>query len=468
MDMFLLSMTILCVLFGSSVTLITSKGCVGKRYLFPYSYTSPAFKDQIYFTPSKGGPRTLILDGSVGKVPRLQVSKASIYLTDLTEEDNGVFSISYGHDYPLAYDVITLTVSVCTDSVTKTYGESYYCKIPRQAEFLDFAPHLSDTLPKVLWNSSDPQTSLGGRGQVRGDSWEIISATQEDSGYYDFRGKDRKLLSRTLIKVEGKILRNEKYVGEVLIIRYPSADSAWTVDVKLEEERKYINLVNAGIVVTESNPEARAFNGRVHLLHDGMQITLLETRDSGTYTFKDPQNNLGLIVLLEVQPAPTSPKAPLSALLIFGIVVGYISLTVICFCCAWKCFEKWRSSDNAQAAHQTETALPVYYHNQNQSSGQSHSYQPVPLGAYGDTAAYSFEPPDYDTVMNSLQPEVEPLGGQGGTPAPSLGSDCLSSDPGPRFELTGLTGPSAPPLSSDSTACGVYSSDKLNYLSGAL
>ncbi|XP_034546852.1 uncharacterized protein LOC117818094 [Notolabrus celidotus] len=247
--------------------------------------------------------------------------------------------------------------------------------------------------------------------------------------------------------VQGKILRNEKYVGEVLIIRYPSADLAWTVDVKLKKETEFINLVNAGIVVTESNPEARAFNGRVHLLHDGVQITLSETRDSGTYTLKDPQNNLGLTVLLEVQPA--SP----STFFIVCVVIGIFFTMVTCFCCVKKCCGKKSSSNIAQAAPQTETAHPVRYHDQNRSSGPgysvahapNHSSQPRNRGVPRVTAASSSEPPDYDTVKNSLQPEVEPLGGQGGTPAPTLGSDCLTLDPGPRFELKGLAGSSAPP-----------------------
>lgn len=55
-------------------------------------------------------------------------------------------------------------------------------------------------------------------------------------------------------------------------------------------------------------------------------------------------------------------------------------------------------------------------------------------------------------------------GGQGATPAPSLGSDCLTSDPDTKFELKGLTLPSPPPLGSDSGFSDVYTSDKLNFL----
>lgn len=43
--------------------------------------------------------------------------------------------------------------------------------------------------------------------------------------------------------------------------------------------------------------------------------------------------------------------------------------------------------------------------------------------------------------------------------APSV----LVTDTEPRFELKGMTFPSAPPLSSDSSHCDVYTSDKLNF-----
>lgn len=62
-------------------------------------------------------------------------------------------------------------------------------------------------------------------------------------------------------------------------------------------------------------------------------------------------------------------------------------------------------------------------------------------------------------VHFSLQ--VAPLGGQGAAPAPSI---FLSSEPELTFELKGVTFPTAPPLSSDSTLSDVYTSDKLNFL----
>ncbi|XP_074530502.1 uncharacterized protein LOC141793607 isoform X3 [Halichoeres trimaculatus] len=455
---------------GSSVASPSKDVCLGGRFRFPFLYTQPGFTGQMYFTPSKGGARRLIMDNGLAKDPRIKVSGYTAFLTDLTEDDDGNFSVSFGHDD--LFHAFQLNVTVCTDPVSKSYGESYNCNIPQKAEFLEFAPHLSDAQPRVLWNRSDPQTNQGGRGQVMHSSWTIISVTQEDNGYYDFREKDRKLLSRKLLTVEGKYIKNDKYAGEELLIRYPSAISAWTVSVKLQGGRKNIFLVNAGALVTESNPDARQFDKRVHLLRDGVKITNLETSDSGTYEFKDPQVNIGLTVQLEVKPVPPVPTVPTkssSTVYIVCCIAGVIVTVIICCCCVRRCCRKKRSSHRSQAAPNTAAALPVYHHHQNQSSGPSYSvahapaqsHQPVNPSISRESAASSSEPPDYFTAITMPQPELVPLGGQGGTEAPSVSTGCLSSEPEPSFELTF---PSAPPLSSDSTGANVYVSDKLNFL----
>lgn len=96
-------------------------------------------------------------------------------------------------------------------------------------------------------------------------------------------------------------MQYDKLVGEKLIIEYPSANSAWTVIAKLNEIRKSVTLVDGGTVVTERNLDGRPFSDRVELLRDGLKIYPLKISDSGTYEFKDPQNNIGLTVQLKVE-----------------------------------------------------------------------------------------------------------------------------------------------------------------------
>ncbi|XP_074530621.1 uncharacterized protein LOC141793691 [Halichoeres trimaculatus] len=460
--MLLICVTILSVVIGLSASYEREELCHGDRFTFPRSYSPPGFLNKMYFTPRTGGSKRLVMDGGVIQDPRISVSNNKVYIADLTQSDAGIFSVTYSFHDTMSFNVIKLVVSDCAKPDSQFYGETYYTDIPDQTEYVEYSPRLMDH-PVVLWNRSDPHTNQGGRRQVRRGLLKITSVTQEDNGYYDFRAKDRKVLSRILLTVEGKYFTNKKYAGEEHIIKYPSASSGWTVGVQLETGWQNIPLVNAGSLVTESNPDAWQFIGRVHLLRDGVKITNLETSDSGTYEFKDLQDNIGLTVQLEVEPAP------LPIWVIVCCIVGIIVTVIICCCCVRRCCRKKRSSHRGQAAPNTAAALPVYHHDQNQSSGPSYSvahapaqsHQPVNPGVSRESAATSSQPPPYSPVMTTLSSEFSPLGDQENTSAPMFSSACLSSEP--RFELKGLNTSFASPLSSDSTVNDVYYSDKLNF-----
>lgn len=169
------------------------------------------------------------------KDPRLKITSHTVEYTDLTE--SGVFSDSDKGDI-MKLNVVgenitlfcifkcsilsenicgnmyfyksTLSFSVCAfsdcaDEVLRYYGEIYSCDVPRQAEFLEFTGRGSVDQPQVLWNRTDPQTSRGGRGQVRRNVWEMKSLTFKDSGHYSFRAKDNRLLSRKRLTVQGDV-----------------------------------------------------------------------------------------------------------------------------------------------------------------------------------------------------------------------------------------------------------------------
>ncbi|KAM4586924.1 uncharacterized protein V3H82_005673 [Fundulus diaphanus] len=81
--------------------------------------------------------------------------------------------------------------------------------------------------------------------------------------------------------------------------------------------------------------------------------------------------------------------------------------------------------------------------------------------------------PPHPTNVNLPQPEssqypplseVGPPTSQGSAAAPTFSSDVFPSDAELKFELKGMTFPSAPYLSSDETSSHVYNSDKLNFL----
>ncbi|XP_078116824.1 uncharacterized protein LOC144524437 isoform X1 [Sander vitreus] len=435
--------TVSCVVFGgSSAGFYEKSECYGRTLRFPFSFTPPLFNGQLYFTPLKGGSRKLVMDKDEAKDPRLQISIGSVVLTDLTERDEGTFSVSIGDAMP--YDVIKMEILDCAYHEYWTYGNPYSSVAPTLTEYIEFLPFYSEDLPRVLWNRTDPQANKGSRLQMKGSIWEIKSINQADGGYYNFRKKDKTVLSRLRIVVAANNRRYYTNVNERLVIDSPSLDATWTVTFTPAGEVEKNTLMEAGNLVTDDR--------RIQIMPNGIEINPVNIIDSGTFEFRDQQGHLAQIVEVIVKDEP--PPSVLHPYVYIAIIGGIIFAVVVCCCCVKKCCCKNSSSKRHESAPETAAAPAVYYHDLIQPAGPvpDNSYQPM-------NSLVSGEP-----TTTSLEPSVEPLGGQGGYPAPTLGSDCLSSDPVPKFELKGQSIPSALPLVSDSTFCDVYTSDKLNFL----
>nr|XP_046262346.1 uncharacterized protein LOC124068277 isoform X2 [Scatophagus argus] len=458
----LLSWLVSFCLFGSSVGAAFEEICYGRDFRLPYDYTPPLYNGKLYFTPSKGGPRKLMMDNGEAKDPRMKVSYSTVRLKDLRESDDGTFSVMFG---TRMYDFLKLKILDCAEEVTRYYGHLYSYSVPREAEFLEFIPlHSVDQL-MVLWNLTDSQTNKGARRQMKRNSWEISGVTQADAGYYNLRKKDNTLLSRVLLRVEESRRHYDTKVNTRLFIQKPFVDVPWTVTFTREGETEQIPLMKDGKPFKESSWNLEAsFRRRISFLHDSIEIAPVQIRDSGTFEFRDPQGNLAesAEVLVEPEFTPTWVYAAISGGIIFAVI--------FCCCCIRKC------CCGKSSSKRDESAAAVYHHDENRPTGPTsysaalashYSYRPVNSLASREPATASLGPPVYNPVnihVNPTQPEVAAPGGQGVTPAPSGSFDLSSSDPDPRFELKGLAFPSAPPLSSDSTFCDVYSSDKLNFL----
>ncbi|XP_073343485.1 uncharacterized protein [Pagrus major] len=467
--MILLLVTICCALFGSSAGVEYKDMCYGKSLRFPFRYTPPLFRGQLYFTPSDGGPRKLLLDDGKVKEPRIKINTAvGVTLTDLRESDAGTFSESSDGK---TNKLITLQILDCATEITNTYGARHTFSIPSQAEYLEFTP-LNTDQTKVLWDRNDPQVSKGGRRKMKPGGWEIISLTTDDSGYYNFRKKDNTLLSRIRLTVEESFKHYDTNVNERLFIKNPIEGYPWTVTFTPEDNFRKSTLMEEGNLVTDWT--LMNFSGRIENLSDGIEIDPVEIIDSGIFEFTDLEGNLALVATVTVNPE-------LTPIYVYVAIIGGIVLAVfVCCCCVRKCCCKKSSSKRDESA-----PAAVYYHSQaqDQPAGPSYSaapapnysYQPVNPPASRQPAATSVGPSVHNPVnihVNPLQPEVykpvnihvNPLQPEVSAPAPSLGSDCLSSAPPPEFKLKGCTFPSVPPLSSESTFSDVYTSDKFNFL----
>ncbi|XP_059202104.1 uncharacterized protein LOC131981705 [Centropristis striata] len=203
-EMLLFCVTVSCVLFGSANGLTYETLCLGSSMKFPMLYSPPSFRGRMYFTPSSGGPRKVIMDNGKLKDARISLSYLSAELRRLTERDEGTFSVTFSDS---VIDVIRLRILDCSHKVTEHYGHYYSSDVPSDAELLEFTRLHSKDQPKLLWNRTDAQTNRGSRVQVArsGRSWEINDLTQADNGYYSFRAKDNSSLKGTLLEVKGDV-----------------------------------------------------------------------------------------------------------------------------------------------------------------------------------------------------------------------------------------------------------------------
>ncbi|XP_030595846.1 uncharacterized protein LOC115787326 [Archocentrus centrarchus] len=457
--MLLVFLTVSGVFFALAASIQTDVVCYGKSWQFPSTYRH-LLHYGLYFTQSNGGSiKTVINNGKILD-PRFRVSPDSIYLSDVTERDEGVYTLLLGGFKPL--DVVDLKVLECDEEVTKDYFSTWAYSIPRGAEFLEFTPLHSWNQAKILWNRTDPEVREI-RAQVENNIWELSYLTQADSGYYSFSDQDHSVLARVLLKVQEITVHYDAKANERFLVAYPLAVKMWSVTFTPNGEKEPRTRMNGSLIIKDN-----WFFDRIQAVTQGIEIDPVEMIDSGTFKFRDPEGNLALIARVEVN------EGFRSQIILFALIalVAFM-VTVCCWCCCKKrCCKKDKSAPQTAAS----PAPAVYHHNENQPQGSIYSseppppylpYQPVNSHVSDQPTATSPEPPAYHEVsihVNPSQPEVALPGRPGSTPSSSVRLDFLASDPEPQFEMKGLTVPSAPPLSSDSSSIDVYNSEKLNFL----
>ncbi|XP_010770032.1 uncharacterized protein isoform X3 [Notothenia coriiceps] len=287
---------------------------------------------------------------------------------------------------------------------------------------------------------------------------------QDDMGHYHTRGKDNALLGLVSLEVTATKENYKRKEQELLLMHYPFSDTPWTVTFKAKEEEYEETLLKAGRRHRgyESYSGRWTLPDRIQLEALGIEINPVEVSDTGTFRFRDQGGHLAKIVELVVYRDP--PTDPDRTFVFVGIAVGIFLALLVCCCCVRKCCCQKSSSKVVETAPPTATVPASYYPAVNQPAGTRHtakpatnySYQPYSQAPRGPTAE-----PSVNVHVNPLQPEGAPLGRQEVDGASAPGSNFLSSDPGPRFEMK-LTSPL--PLSAESNFPHVYTSAKLNFL----
>ncbi|XP_030000589.1 uncharacterized protein LOC115426618 [Sphaeramia orbicularis] len=437
-----LSLSLFCVCSS-----VERSMCYGSHYTLDLGFYGEDFRGSVFFTPTNGGVKRLVMKNGKSMDPRFRTnSDGGLVMSGLTEQDNGNFSVILNSGSQPNH-LTTLLVSDCTDTETNYCGNVFSLRVPRGAEFLEFTPDKKLEQVTVVWNRTDPN---GGRGSVTGSYWEITNITQEDSGYYKFRGKHNRLVTWKRLSVKENEKVHYLQEGESLQMECPA--KMWTVTF---EPLKVMGH-HAPMEIRLRRFDTGSFKDRMEFRGDAIVVDPVKAEDSGVFKFRDVKGNL--IQRVDVNVTMYEIPVWMYALFVTGVIFGMI----FCCCCIKKCCYKKSSSKRNNPAPQSAAAPDVYYHAVTQPTHPKYS-RTSPARVYSHQPVTP--PPIYaEPTSTSGGPPVAAPGGQGTTPLPSNPSDVISSNSGPQFELKGLYFSSASPLSSDSAITDVYSSDKLNFL----
>lgn len=209
----------------------------------------------------------------------------------------------------------------CADEVTKTYGNSFYFNVPREAQYLEFI-RLNSKETKVVWNRTGSLINKENL-KINRNEIQVHRLTQLDNGYYNIRRKDNTLISRKKVHVEGNGIKQDVYLyviknmiqftlfhtakevhleatdKESLYIPFRFNSKPWTLTYISDGDDEEHTLIDKGIQVRDSYIYL-PFKRRFSKYNDGVDINPVESRDSGTFYFKDLDGNLAETVRLKV------------------------------------------------------------------------------------------------------------------------------------------------------------------------
>ncbi|XP_051940201.1 uncharacterized protein LOC127613148 isoform X2 [Hippocampus zosterae] len=287
--------------------------CAGKEFRLPVYSTSRT----VTFTQNSAGPKRILLEKTIVNDPRFKWTKDKmLVLKNVTHADQGLYSIKLSSGF--TYETVRLTVSECIKSYYRNYGETFEHNIPENSFVLEFAPRgaPSEAMPIVLWNRTDPDTSVVGRGRLLRDRkvWVADRVTQADQGNYTVRDAEGKVLSRSTLTVRGHTFNVTRFTKESLnlplFLPVPRAYLIFTPTRHLDESslgpfdskppRSPVQLMREGHITDHD----MRYRGLVSVGRNGsvneVVIARLTSRHDGVYEIRDIHGNLVSSTLLQV------------------------------------------------------------------------------------------------------------------------------------------------------------------------
>ncbi|XP_061542710.1 uncharacterized protein LOC133408181 isoform X2 [Phycodurus eques] len=496
--------------------------CAGKEFSLPVYSTSRT----VTFTPNTAGPRRVLLEKTIVNDARFEWTKDKmLVLKNVTHADQGLYSIKLSSGF--TYETVRLTVSECIKSYYRNYGENFEHNIPENGFVLEFAPRgaPAEAMPIVLWNRTDPDTGIVGRGRLLRDRrvWVADRVTQADQGNYTVRDAEGKVLSRSTLTVRGHTFNVTRFTKESLNLplflpvprayliftptRHPDESSLGPFDSK--PPRGPVQLMREGHITDHD----MRYRGLVSVGRNGsvneVVIARLTSRHDGVYEIRDINGNLVSSTLLQVIERGGRWRALLKSITVpsgmFVSLAGFIlfmkrypncSLSQIIACL--------RTNRTPQAQpprvniqnYSQPSPQPAGYYNHGQQQGTPRKWTPRASPVHTGYTPVTVGTPPWLTPVHARAENVE------GQRSPSLSSpcrnssaeeipheeerrisfpvagasDCLQSSEGcVQFQINKKAVQerqsntnefySALPLDTDtSDACSVYTSEKLNFL----
>ncbi|XP_034454904.1 uncharacterized protein LOC117769850 isoform X1 [Hippoglossus hippoglossus] len=287
--------------------------CAGKEFHLPVYSTSRT----VTFTPNPEGPRRVLLEKTMVKDPRFELTRDKILiLKEVSHRDQGLYAIKLSSGF--TYETVRLIVSECIKSYRRNYGQNFEHNIPENGSLLEFSPRgaPSEAMPIVLWNRTDPGTGDPGRGQLLrgGKVWVAERVTQVDQGNYTLRDPQGRVLSRSTLTVRGHSFNVTRFSKETLNLplflpvnhahliftptRYPDESSMGPFDPK--PPRGPVQLIREGQITDYD----MRYRGLISLGRNGtineVVIARLSSRHDGLYEIRDGDGNLVSSTFLQV------------------------------------------------------------------------------------------------------------------------------------------------------------------------
>ncbi|XP_036069905.1 uncharacterized protein wu:fc21g02 isoform X1 [Oryzias melastigma] len=470
--MFLTLFAVFYVLFGSSCGLSEKSRCYGDSV----DLDSFSLNKKLYFHPERGR-KILLMNNREAMDPRLKVSTNSVKLTQLTEKDNGKFSVSIYYGKVLY--ILLLTVLDCTTNISLFYGEELVHNVPSNAELLEFTPVHGVEEPQLLWERENPQNHSRTRRKVSENVFIISKVTQEDNGDYNFRQEDSSLVKQLRLSVKENTSYYDFEEYEDVFFPFPWGTGNFTVTFKPQDREENATIIRAGSVVRSSNP----FYHRITIKNFGIDISHVECSDAGTFEFRDSAGNLALIYYVNITESHHSSSNLSVKVVDVSVVVPVVVAILGLLCCCCYCCKKYCCKKTKPPSPVAQTLIDpkVYYHAYQPINEETNISQPgvvlrasdksAPSSSSGNNPPSSDYQPAFEThqptheVKNISQPEVTSQASKKSAPSSSFGYNPLSSsDYQPIFLVKGLNSTFYLPLSTEPCFTDVFNSDKMNFL----